>query len=754
MLPSASKVVSGRSEPTVTVVNPRQWFSNLEVDLKQDSIGYVKSVFPIARWIRRYNLGWLSGDVVAGLTVGMVLVPQSMSYAQIATLPSQYGLYSAFVGVFLYCFFATSKDVSIGPVAVMSLTVSQIIKELDESHPGVWSGPEIGTALSFLCGVIVLGLGLLRIGWLVEFIPAPAVSGFMTGSAINIVAGQVPHLLGVTGFDTRTVTYKVIVNTLKNLPSTTIDAAFGLPALFALYSVRAIFNNLSERYPARARTFFFLSMMRNGVILVIVTIVSWLYSSHYFSSKGTYPIAIIKTVPRGFQHFGMPDLDSNLLKALIPQLPAATVILLLEHISISKSFGRINGYKINPNQELIAIGVTNTVGTVFNAYPSTGSFSRSALNSKSGVRTPLAGWFTGAVVVVALYGLTPAFFWIPTAGLSAIIIHTVADLVSSPSHVFAFWRVSPIEFIIWLASVLVTIFATIEDGIYVSIVSSLVLLLLRVARPRGQFLGRVTVYSNSRRGGSRDVYVPLKQPNPGVLNSGIRVEPPRPGVIVYRYEESILYPNCSIMNSTIVEYVKTTTRRGKDMHNVKACDRPWNDPGTAEEEGLEPISSNAAKPLLRAIVLDFSAVSHIDTTGIQALADTRTEVEKWADRSIEFHFANILSPWIARALVAGGFGRDANPLGMVSAKHAIPCRNEETVEEAQVTVDLESRMKCKDSESSSGRTSRNLGYYGATETEMASLETPFFHLDLAAAVRAAESAVLRTEGDGQVAEVE
>lgn len=270
----------------------------------------------------------------------------------------------------------------------------------------------------------------------------------------------------------------------------------------------------------------------------------------------------------------------------------------------------MNGYKINPNQELIAIGVTNTVGSVFNAYPATGSFSRSALKSKSGVRTPLAGWFTGIVVIVALYGLTPAFFWIPTAGLSAIIIHAVADLVAKPDQVYAFWRISPLEFIIWFATVIVTVFSTIEDGIYVAIIASLVLLLLRVARPRGNFLGRVTVQTDDA---PREVYVPLSQGGRAGAGAtepegGIEVDPPFPGVVVYRYEESVLYPNSSILNGTLVDHVKTHTRRGKDMSNVRLSDRPWNDPGPRHGKGADEIARDAARPLLRAIVLDFAAV--------------------------------------------------------------------------------------------------------------------------------------------------
>ncbi|KDQ59482.1 hypothetical protein JAAARDRAFT_713540 [Jaapia argillacea MUCL 33604] len=723
------KKIVAYPEEQVPVVSVGDWVRDLSKNPKQDFIHYLRSLFPILGWIHRYNLGWLTGDVIAGLTVGMVVVPQSMSYAQIATLPPQYGLYSAFVGVLIYCLFATSKDVSIGPVAVMSLTVSQIIAHVDKIHPNKWGGPQIATTVSFVCGFIVLGIGLLRLGWIVEFIPAPAVSGFMTGSAINIVAGQVPGLMGITGFNTRAATYEVIINTLKGLPGTTKDAAFGLTALTALYVIRIVCDQLAKRYPRRARLFFFISVFRNAFVVIVVTLASWLYCRHRKSKSGKYPIKILQTVPRGFQHVGSPHIDPELVSALASEIPVATIILLLEHIAISKSFGRVNGYKINPNQELIAIGVTNTVGTVFGAYPATGSFSRSALKSKSGVRTPAAGILTAIVVIVALYGLTPAFFWIPTAGLSAVIIHAVADLVASPAQVYSYWRVSPIEFVIWLAAVLVTVFSTIEDGIYTSIASSMALLLLRIAHPRGNFLGKVTIKSNSPKSPSRDVFVPLK-PITGVLNPQLKVDPPAPGVIVYRFEESYLYPNTSLVNSAIVDYVKKYTRRGKDMTTVKYSDRPWNDPGPRAGVAAEA-ADNDRKPPLYAIVLDFSGVSQIDTTGVQALIDTRNEVERWADRPIEFHFATILSPWIRRALIAGGFGLGhGHPSKVTEIALVVPYRGGYSDSATDPETDLKhqpfQRGDIEDAEPSE-------------EGPVVPVDTPFFHFDLAGAVEAAES---------------
>lgn len=198
--------------------------------------GYLSSLFPISHWILHYNGRWAYSDIIAGITVGIVLVPQSMSYAQLAGLSPEYGLYSSFVGVFIYSFFATSKDVSIGPVAVMSLQVSKVIAKVQEQNGDKYSAPEIATFLALICGGISAGIGILRLGFILEFISIPAVVGFMTGSAFSIVVGQVPGLMGFSKLvNTRTSAYMVVINTLKHLPDSTIDAAFGLVCLFILY---------------------------------------------------------------------------------------------------------------------------------------------------------------------------------------------------------------------------------------------------------------------------------------------------------------------------------------------------------------------------------------------------------------------------------------------------------------------------------------------------------------------------------------
>ncbi|KAJ3562969.1 hypothetical protein NP233_g9243 [Leucocoprinus birnbaumii] len=755
-LKTASKKVINYPEEDVDVISSKDWLSRFWTNPLPHGLqikAYLLSLFPILTWIHRYNIGWLTGDVIAGLTVGIVVVPQGMSYAQIATLPpvvrTLLVLSSAHFSIAcVICqsatsakpdrriqFFATSKDVTIGPVAVMSLTVASIIQHVQHSHPDRWDNPTIASAVALVTGFIVLGVGILRLGWLVEFIPLPAVSGFMTGSAINIAAGQVPGLMGISGFDTRAATYHVIINTLKGLPRTTLDAAWGLTGLTALYLIRFACTWGARKYPRQGRLFFFLSVLRNAFVIIVLTIAAWLYCRRRRDSKGNFPIKILKTVPAGLKHVGRPFIDSELVSAMAPELPVATIILFLEHIAISKSFGRLNGYKINPNQELIAIGVANTIGSCFAAYPATGSFSRSALKSKSGVRTPLAGILTAIIVIVALYGLTDAFYWIPNAALSAVIIHAVADLVASPEQVFKYWRVSPLEFFIWLAAVLVTVFSSIENGIYTSIAASLALLLIRIAHPRGSFLGKVTLEAeNGSNKETREVFVPINKS--GLDNPHVKVVPPTPGVVIYRFEESYLYPNCSIANSALVDYVKENIRRGKDLSTISLRDRPWNDNGPRHSSGLEQ-AMNEKKPRLHAVVFDFSSVSHIDTTATQALIDARTEIERWTDHPVEFHFASILSPWIRRALVAGGFGygttHSRTPREVASVVPYRDGRSPDDSSSIKAASDLETgdtKAAVRDGEQSAELRSWE---------PLMSQETPFFHLDLPSAVRAAES---------------
>lgn len=218
---------------------------------------YLISLFPLAQWILNYNGKWLYGDLVAVITVGVV-VPQSMSYAQLAGLAAQYGLYSPFVGLFIYYFFATSKDVSIDPVAVMSMQVGKVIARVQSEYEQ-YSAPEIATFMSLICGSIAVAIELLCLGFIVEFIYMPAVMGFMSGSAFNIIVGQVPGLMGYASkVNTRVAAYKVVVGTLKALPNTNVNAAFGVIPLVILYFWKLSCGYLCKRYLRRKMWLFYI----------------------------------------------------------------------------------------------------------------------------------------------------------------------------------------------------------------------------------------------------------------------------------------------------------------------------------------------------------------------------------------------------------------------------------------------------------------------------------------------------------------
>ncbi|KAK1991446.1 sulfate permease, partial [Colletotrichum falcatum] len=538
------------------------------------AVAYVKSLFPFWSWIFHYNATWLLGDVIAGVTVGFVVIPQGMAYAILAQLPPEYGLYTSFVGFILYWAFATSKDITIGTVAVMSQLVGNIVLRVRDSHPQ-YDGPQIAQALAVVAGAVLLFVGLARLGWVVEFIPLVAIASFVTGAAVSITAGQVPALLGLQGVVTRNATYRVVVDALGALPTARLDAAVGLSALFLLYAIRAFCNSMSGRQPRRKKFWFFMSTLRMTFVILLYILVGWLANRHVNWDAEKARFKILGKVPSGFRHAGAPKMDTELLSALAPDVPVTIIVLIIEHIAISKSFGRVNNYVINPSQELVAVGFTNLFGPFLGAYPATGSFSRTAIKSKAGVRTPLAGIFTAGIVLLALYALTSVFFYIPMASLAALIIHAVGDLMTPPKVVYQFWEVSPLEVLIFFAGVLLSIFTNIENGIYLTMCASAALLLVRLAKAKGHFLGRVRVYRATRDTAGegvplgekgepvdvpcREAYIPLAKDDGS--NPHIDVQSPYPGVFVYRFGEGFNYTNQAHYMDRLVEYVQRNARR-------------------------------------------------------------------------------------------------------------------------------------------------------------------------------------------------
>ncbi|KAK3688089.1 sulfate transporter family-domain-containing protein [Podospora appendiculata] len=712
-------------------------------------LNYLRELFPFLGWIFHYNLTWLLGDVIAGVTVGFVVVPQGMAYAQLAGLRPEYGLYTSFVGFLLYWAFATSKDITIGAVAVMSTIVGNIIANVQSTHPQL-EAEAIARSLAFISGIVLLFLGLARIGFIVEFIPLVAIGAFMTGSAISIGAGQVPTLLGLQGVNNREATYLVIVNTLKALPTARLDAAVGLTALFGLYFIRWVCTFMAKRSPARQKTWFFISTLRMAFIVIVFILMSFLVNRGITDPK-KQKFRILGVVPSGFQHVGAPRVDSEILSALAPEIPTTIIVLLIEHIAISKSFGRVNNYIINPSQELVALGFTNVFGPFLGGYPATGSFSRTAIKSKAGVRTPLAGIFTAVLVLLALYALTSVFYYIPSAALSGIIIHAVGDLITEPKELYKYWQTSPLEIVIFFAGVFVSIFTSIENGIYVTVGLSGGVLLFRMAKSPGKFLGRIDIrtaprdsvrgnaHLSSKTLGDEDIhttYVALDQSD--LSNPELAIKSPHPGVFVYRFGEGLNYVNSARHLDNLTVNIYKVTRRTELNKFEKLGDRPWNDPGPRRGQVINA-DEIASRPTLRAVILDFSAVNYLDVTSAQALIDLRNQFNRYAapDR-VEWHFAGVANQWTKRALVASGFGADTfhsdvvhkgstGPLIAVGEAPGSSTSSFQAPEKTTKEVDIEAVQVTSTSSHAAG--GRLVPVFG--------INRPFFHVDVATAVKAA-----------------
>lgn len=329
---------------------------------------------------------------------------------------------------------------------------------------------------------------------------------------------------------------------------------------------------------------------------------------------------------------------------------------------------------------MVAIGVTNILGPFLGGYPATGSFSRTAIKSKAGVRTPFAGVITALVVLLAIYALPAVFFYIPSASLSAVIIHAVGDLITPPNTVYQFWRVSPLEVPIFFAGVFVTVFSSIENGIYTTIAASFVILIFRICKARGRFLGKVKVHSLSdnriigndsrpllsgpnngtfaKSGGShedalsRNIFLPIDHGDGS--NPDIEVMEPAPGVFIYRFSEGFNYPNANHYLDQLTGHVFATTRRTNPNAYKRRGDRPWNDPGPRRGKTE---ADHSDRPILKAIILDFSAVNNVDITSVQQLIDVRNQLDKYTAPSVvDWHFTSLNNRWTKRALVSAGFG--------------------------------------------------------------------------------------------------
>ncbi|KAJ3057928.1 hypothetical protein HDU98_005927, partial [Podochytrium sp. JEL0797] len=370
----------------------------------------------------------------------------------------------------------------------------------------------------------------------VDFIPVPVIAGITSGAGIQIIIQQLPGILGVKNINTNNPPYQVLHDFFAAINGTSkYDALFGLVSLFFIFAFKYLFAHLAKKTPILR----YVGFLRNAIVLIVATGVS--YS---LRDNKNVVFSIVKTIPYGLSGVQQPNLSLPYASTVFPAIPSIFIVSILEHIAVVKTYGRVNGYSTNSNQEIVAIGLTNFLGSFVGGYPATGSFSRSAIKSASGVKTPFGTFITGILVVIGLFTLTNVLYWIPSATLSAIVIAAIFELFVNFKILKSLLEVEILDFIGFWMAIIVTFFSSIEIGIYSSVGWSLVVLLVRIARPQIKVLSRNAsgdwVDPESQRFNKNATEsTPLPQSNPGIL--------------VFKIEESLTYPNSGYFGDRLKE---------------------------------------------------------------------------------------------------------------------------------------------------------------------------------------------------------
>ena len=484
------------------------------IDVRGLVTNWVRMLMPFLGWIgevRKPEV--LRADITAGVTVALVLIPQSMAYAQLAGLPVYYGLYASFLPPIIAAFFGSSRQLATGPVAVVSLMTAAALEPLAAGNAE--SFVAYAVLLATMVGIFQLALGLLRLGVLVDFLSHPVVLGFTNAGALIIATSQLGKLFGVS-VEKAEHHYETVWNTILAALESSHVATLGMAAL--AFAIMILLKRYAPRIP--------------GVLtaVVVTTLVS------YFTAFKEAGGKVVGTIPEGLPGLALPEFDMVAVSSLVTTAITISLIGFMEAISIAKAMAARTRQRLDANQELVGQGLGNVFSGLFSGYPVSGSFSRSAVNINAGALTGFSSVVTGLVVGVSLIWLTPLLYHLPQATLAAVIIMAVINLIKVKPIIHA-WKAQPHDGVVAIVTFVLTLVVAphLDQGILAGVILSLILFLYRSMRPR------VAVLSRFKDGTMRDITVHNLETCENIA--------------LIRFDGSLYFANAGYFESRILELV-------------------------------------------------------------------------------------------------------------------------------------------------------------------------------------------------------
>lgn len=587
-----------------------------------------KRYFPIFDWGSRYDRTIFTNDMIAAIIVTIMLIPQSLAYALLAGLPPVVGLYASILPLVAYAIFGTSRTLAVGPVAVVSLMTAAAAGKIAVSGSPEYLAAAI--ALALLSGLMLLVMGIFRLGFMANLLSHPVISGFITASGIIIATSQIKHLLGITAVGENLVS--LAASLFANLADYNVyTLVIGISATLFLFWVRKGLKPLLQKLGLNQRSAEIITKA-GPVFAILASILAVIIFD--LETKG---VKIVGDIPIGLPPIAIPSLNGEIWSQLFVGAFLISVIGFVESVSVAQTLAAKRRQRINPDQELVGLGASNIASAFSGGYPVTGGFARSVVNFDAGAETPAAGAFTAIGIALASVFLTPLLFNLPIATLAATIIVAVLSLVDFKTPL-QLWKYSKSDFAAIASTILVTLAIGVETGVIAGVVLSLILYLWRASRPHAAIVGRVPETEHFRNVERHKVIT-------------------YPQLITVRMDEALTYLNARWLEEFILEQVAENSQ----ATNVILMCSAINEVDASGLESLEAINHRLGDSDIqfhlsevKGPVMDKLKRSHFldELTGevfISQNTASETIMAKVAKRE---HYINQLNdPWYSRGLI-------------------------------------------------------------------------------------------------------